>query len=71
MFPSNKVSQSIPTQSNQDKKNILKSPYHPLTMKLSIAAVSSFIAATVAASLPEAFTLVADGGKTVLTDGCK
>lgn len=40
-------------------------------MKLSIAAVSSFIAATVAASLPEAFTLVADGGKTVLTDGSK
>ncbi|BCR91178.1 uncharacterized protein ACHE_70021A [Aspergillus chevalieri] len=38
-------------------------------MKLSIAAVSSFIAAAVAASLPESFTLVADGGKTVLTDG--
>lgn len=39
-------------------------------MKLSIAAVSSFVAATLAASLPEAFTLVAEGGKTVLTDGC-
>lgn len=38
-------------------------------MKLSIAAVSYFIAAAVAASLPESFTLVADGGKTVLTDG--
>ncbi|ODM14723.1 hypothetical protein SI65_09912 [Aspergillus cristatus] len=38
-------------------------------MKLSIAAVSSFIAAAMAASLPESFTLVADGGKTVLTDG--
>ncbi|PLB43393.1 hypothetical protein P170DRAFT_514621 [Aspergillus steynii IBT 23096] len=38
-------------------------------MKLSIAAVSSFVAATLAASLPEAFTLVAEGGKTALTDG--
>lgn len=38
-------------------------------MKLSITAVSSFVAAAVAASLPEAFTLVAEGGKTVLTDG--
>ncbi|GES57972.1 hypothetical protein ATEIFO6365_0004004800 [Aspergillus terreus] len=38
-------------------------------MKLSLAAVSSFVAASVAASLPAAFTLVADGGNTVLTDG--
>lgn len=40
-------------------------------MKLSIAAVSSFVVATVATSLPEAFTLVAEGGQTVLTDGSK
>lgn len=45
--------------------------YYTFTMKLSIAAVSSFAAAAVAASLPEAFTLVAEGGKTVLTDGSK
>ncbi|RHZ63412.1 uncharacterized protein CDV56_101801 [Aspergillus thermomutatus] len=38
-------------------------------MKFSVAAASSFIAATVAATLPEAFTLVAEGGYTVLTDG--
>ncbi|KAF9890564.1 hypothetical protein FE257_005695 [Aspergillus nanangensis] len=38
-------------------------------MKLSLAAASSFVAASVAASLPEAFTLVAQGGHTVLTDG--
>lgn len=38
-------------------------------MKFSLAAVSSFVAATVAATLPEAFTLVAEGGHTVLTDG--
>ncbi|KAI9041424.1 uncharacterized protein KD926_006820 [Aspergillus affinis] len=38
-------------------------------MKFSIAAVSAFVAASLAASLPEAFTLVAEGGKTVLTDG--
>lgn len=71
VFQSNKASQIHYNSSNQDKKNILKSPYLPFTMKLSIAAVTSFIAASVAASLPEAFTLVADGGKTVLTDGCK
>ena len=40
-------------------------------MKFSIAAVSSFVAASMAASLPNAFTLVADGGKTVVTDGSK
>lgn len=40
-------------------------------MKLSVAAVSSFVAAAMAASLPEAFTLVADGGKTVVTDNSK
>lgn len=40
-------------------------------MKFSVAAVSSFVAAAAAASLPEAFTLVADGGKTVLTDNSK
>ncbi|KAL5355490.1 hypothetical protein BJX96DRAFT_64480 [Aspergillus floccosus] len=38
-------------------------------MKFSLAAVSSFVAASVAASLPEAFTLVGEGGNTVLTDG--
>ncbi|KAF7587683.1 hypothetical protein BBP40_006868 [Aspergillus hancockii] len=37
-------------------------------MKFTFAA-SSFIAAALAASLPESFTLVADGGNTVLTDG--
>ncbi|KAE8376045.1 hypothetical protein BDV26DRAFT_266478 [Aspergillus bertholletiae] len=37
-------------------------------MKFTIAAASSFIAAALAATLPEAFTLVADGGNTVLTD---
>lgn len=40
-------------------------------MKFSIAAVSSFVAAAVAASLPDAFTLVANGGKTLVTDGSK
>lgn len=63
-----------------DQKKNAKTVHHSLksltahctiTMKLSIAAVSSFVAATVAASLPEAFTLVAEGGKTVLTDGSK
>ncbi|KAI9931382.1 hypothetical protein ASPWEDRAFT_169775 [Aspergillus wentii DTO 134E9] len=42
-------------------------------MKFSIAALSGLVgvisAAAVPASLPAAFTLVADGGKTVLTDG--
>ncbi|GAD98325.1 hypothetical protein AOR_1_66064 [Paecilomyces variotii No. 5] len=38
-------------------------------MKFSIAAVASLISAVTAATLPSAFTLVADGGKTVLTDG--
>lgn len=37
-------------------------------MKLSIAALAGLFTALTAA-LPEAFTLVADGGKTVLTDG--
>lgn len=38
-------------------------------MKFSIAAVAAFVSAVVAADLPAAFTLVADGGRTVLTDG--
>ncbi|KAL4894925.1 hypothetical protein BDV59DRAFT_175277 [Aspergillus ambiguus] len=38
-------------------------------MKFSLAAVSSFVAASIAATLPEAFTLVGEGGNTVLTDG--
>ncbi|KAL1864627.1 hypothetical protein Plec18167_009692 [Paecilomyces lecythidis] len=38
-------------------------------MKFSIAAVASLVSAVTAATLPSAFTLVADGGKTVLTDG--
>jgi len=37
-------------------------------MKFSIAAAAGLFAALTTA-LPEAFTLVADGGKTVLTDG--
>ncbi|KAJ5548369.1 hypothetical protein N7513_005603 [Penicillium frequentans] len=37
-------------------------------MKFSIATVAA-LASAVSASLPAAFTLVADGGKTVLTDG--
>lgn len=36
-------------------------------MKLSIAVLGLFTALTTA--LPKAFTLVADGGNTVLTDG--
>lgn len=42
-----------------------------VNMKFSIAAVTSFVAAAVAASLPDAFTLVANGGKTLVTDGSK
>lgn len=38
-------------------------------MKFSIAAIAGFATAISAASLPKAFTLVADGGSTVLTDG--
>lgn len=38
-------------------------------MKFSLAAVAGFASAALAASLPEAFTLVADGGETVVTDG--
>ncbi|KAJ5640121.1 uncharacterized protein N7484_007983 [Penicillium longicatenatum] len=37
-------------------------------MKFSIATIAA-LASAVSASLPAAFTLVADGGKTVLTDG--
>ena len=40
-----------------------------LKMKFSLAAVAGFASAALAASLPEAFTLVADGGETVVTDG--
>jgi hypothetical protein len=38
-------------------------------MKFSIAAITGFVSAISAASLPSAFTLVAEGGKTVLTNG--
>jgi hypothetical protein len=38
-------------------------------MKFSIAAITGFVSAISAATLPSAFTLVAEGGKTVLTDG--
>lgn len=38
-------------------------------MKFSLAAITGFVGAISAASLPNAFTLVGDGGKTVLTDG--
>merc|ERR1712187_243697 len=41
-----------------------------ITMKFSIAAATALFAALTTA-LPEAFTLVADGGNTVLTDGQK
>ncbi|OGM41716.1 hypothetical protein ABOM_009894 [Aspergillus bombycis] len=38
-------------------------------MKFSVAAVAGLFSAVSAASLPAAFTLVAEGGLTVLTDG--
>ncbi|KAJ6022709.1 uncharacterized protein N7446_013060 [Penicillium canescens] len=38
-------------------------------MKFSIAAITGFVSAISAATVPSAFTLVAEGGKTVLTDG--
>lgn len=38
-------------------------------MKFSLATIAGFVSAISAAGLPGAFTLVADGGKTVLTDG--
>ncbi|KAJ5101361.1 hypothetical protein NUU61_003583 [Penicillium alfredii] len=38
-------------------------------MKFSVATIAGFASAISAASLPAAFTLVADGGATVLTDG--
>ncbi|KAL2822785.1 hypothetical protein BDW59DRAFT_149167 [Aspergillus cavernicola] len=38
-------------------------------MKFSLATVAAFVSAVTAATLPSAFTLVADGGYTVLTDG--
>jgi hypothetical protein len=40
-------------------------------MKFPIGAIAGLASATAAASLPAAFTLVADGGRTVLTDGGK
>jgi hypothetical protein len=40
-------------------------------MKFSLAAIAGFACAVAAAKLPAAFTLVADGGYTVLTDGGK
>lgn len=39
-------------------------------MKFSLATVA-FVAASLAASLPPSFTLVAEGGNTLLTDGSK
>ncbi|KAJ6152354.1 hypothetical protein N7497_006673 [Penicillium chrysogenum] len=38
-------------------------------MKFSLATISAFVGAISAANLPNAFTLVAEGGNTVLTDG--
>ncbi|KAL3465042.1 hypothetical protein BJX64DRAFT_75589 [Aspergillus heterothallicus] len=38
-------------------------------MKFSLTTIAAFASAVTAASLPSAFTLVADGGYTVLTDG--
>ncbi|KAJ5110439.1 hypothetical protein N7532_000974 [Penicillium argentinense] len=38
-------------------------------MKFSLAAIAGFASAVAGVGLPSAFTLVADGGKTVLTDG--
>lgn len=38
-------------------------------MKFSLATLAAFAGAISAASLPSAFTLVADGGLTVQTDG--
>ncbi|KAL3440744.1 hypothetical protein BJX65DRAFT_18645 [Aspergillus insuetus] len=38
-------------------------------MKFSLAIIAAFASAVSAATLPSAFTLVADGGYTVLTDG--
>ncbi|KAL4781357.1 hypothetical protein BJX76DRAFT_335626 [Aspergillus varians] len=38
-------------------------------MKFSLATIAAFASAVTAATLPSAFTLVGDGGKTVLTDG--
>ncbi|KAI9375166.1 hypothetical protein BJX61DRAFT_191973 [Aspergillus egyptiacus] len=38
-------------------------------MKFSLASIAAFVSAVTAASLPPAFTLVAEGGSTVLTDG--
>lgn len=40
-------------------------------MKFSLATIAAFAGAVAAAKLPSAFTLVADGGDTVLTDGSK
>lgn len=40
-------------------------------MKFSIAAMTGLVSAISAAGLPGSFTLVAPGGKTVLTDGGK
>lgn len=40
-------------------------------MKFSIATIVGFATAISAANLPAAFTLVGDGGQTVLTDGSK
>ncbi|KAL5339548.1 hypothetical protein BJX70DRAFT_363988 [Aspergillus crustosus] len=38
-------------------------------MRFSLASVAAFVCAVTAATLPPAFTLVADGGYTFLTDG--
>lgn len=38
-------------------------------MKFSLATITAFVGAISAANLPDAFTLVAEGGNTLLTDG--
>ncbi|OJJ64207.1 hypothetical protein ASPSYDRAFT_140754 [Aspergillus sydowii CBS 593.65] len=38
-------------------------------MKFSLATIAAFASAVAAATLPSSFTLVADGGSTVVTDG--
>ena len=38
-------------------------------MKFSLATIAAFASAVTAATLPKSFTLVADGGSTLVTDG--
>lgn len=40
-----------------------------IKMKFSLATIAAFASAVAAATLPSSFTLVADGGSTVVTDG--